>query len=85
MAHKKSGGAAKNGRDSNSKRLGLKCSDGQFVSAGSIIIRQRGSRFMPGPNAGRGRDDTIFALKPGVVKFEKHGRRVTICEPTSAT
>jgi large subunit ribosomal protein L27 len=85
MAHKKSGGAAKNGRDSNSKRLGLKCSDGQFVSAGSIIIRQRGSRFVPGSNAGRGRDDTIFALKPGVVKFEKQGRRVTICESASAT
>lgn len=85
MAHKKSGGAAKNGRDSNSKRLGVKCSDGQVVGAGSIIVRQRGTRVLPGINVGRGRDDTMFALKTGTVRFEKHGKRVRIDELVPAT
>jgi large subunit ribosomal protein L27 len=78
MAHKKSGGAAKNGRDSNSKRLGIKLFGGQVVSAGAIVARQRGTRITPGLNAGMGRDHTIFALKPGIVKFEKQGKRVSI-------
>ena len=84
MAHKKSGGSAKNGRDSASKRLGVKRFDGQFVSAGSIIIRQRGTRFHPGQNVRRGGDDTLFALKDGVVKFEKAGKRVAILEAATA-
>ncbi len=80
MAHKKSAGAAKNGRDSRSKRLGVKCFGGQVVSAGSIIIRQRGTKVTAGLNVKRGRDDTLFALRPGTVKFEKHGKRVRIDE-----
>ncbi|MCP2518921.1 50S ribosomal protein L27 [Candidatus Aminicenantes bacterium AC-708-M15] len=71
MAHKKSGGSAKNGRDSHSKRLGVKRSDGQFVTAGSIIIRQRGTPFKPGLYVGRGKDDTLYALVDGYVKFER--------------
>ncbi|MDP8216520.1 MAG: 50S ribosomal protein L27 [Candidatus Kaelpia imicola] len=69
MAHKKGGGSTRNGRDSNSQRLGVKSFGGERISAGSIIIRQRGTRFKPGWNVGRGRDDTLFALKDGVVKF----------------
>ena len=69
MAHKKGMGASRNGRDSSSKRLGLKRFGGQFVKAGSIIVRQRGTRFKPGPNVGRGSDDTLFALKEGFVNF----------------
>ena len=71
MAHKKGLGSSRNGRDSASKRLGLKCCDGQCVSAGSIIIRQRGTKFKPGINVGLGRDDTIFAKISGIVKFAK--------------
>ncbi len=78
MAHKKSAGAAKNGRDSRSKRLGVKASDGQVVPAGAIIIRQRGTKVHAGRNVKRGGDDTLFALKTGAVKFEKAGRRVSI-------
>lgn len=63
MAHKKSGGSAKNGRESQSKRLGVKCYGGQFVTAGSIIVRQRGTKVFPGNNVKRGKDDTLFALK----------------------
>ncbi len=74
MAHKKSGGSAKNGRESHSKRLGVKRSAGQFVQAGSILIRQRGTPFKPGLNVGRGKDDTLFALKTGLVKFETKGK-----------
>jgi len=74
LAHKKSGGSAKNGRDSHSKRLGVKRSDGQFVTAGSIIVRQRGTPFKPGPYVGRGKDDTLYALVDGYVKFERKGR-----------
>ena len=75
MAHKKSGGAAKNGRESSSKRLGVKRHGGQLVNAGSIIVRQRGTPFKPGQNVGLGRDDTLFARITGVVKFEDKGRR----------
>jgi large subunit ribosomal protein L27 len=69
MAHKKSGGSAKNGRDSISKRLGVKIYGGQKINAGSIIVRQRGTKFNPGKNVGIGKDDTLFALAPGVVRF----------------
>lgn len=85
MAHKKSAGAAKNGRDSRSKRLGIKCCGGQVVSAGSIIVRQRGTRWMPGNNVKRSRDDSLFALKTGAVIFENHGKRVRIDELIPAT
>lgn len=82
MAHKKAGGSSRNGRDSNSKRLGVKRYAGQLVNAGSIIVRQRGSEFHPGENVGMGRDYTLFALQTGIVKFEKKGpknrRHVTI-------
>lgn len=74
MAHKKSGGSAKNGRDSQSKRLGVKRSDGQFVNAGSILVRQRGTPFKPGQNVGRGNDDTLFALATGRVQFITKGK-----------
>ena len=74
MAHKKSGGSAKNGRDSHSKRLGVKRSSGQFVNAGSILVRQRGTPFKPGLNVGRGKDDTLFALATGNVLFETRGK-----------
>lgn len=74
MAHKKSGGSAKNGRDSRSKRLGIKRSAGQFVNAGSILVRQRGTPFNPGENVGRGKDDTLFALATGKVLFETRGK-----------
>jgi large subunit ribosomal protein L27 len=75
MAHKKSGGSAKNGRESHSKRLGVKRHDGQFVQAGSILIRQRGTPFNPGKNVGRGKDDTLFALATGNVLFETRGKK----------
>ena len=84
MSHKKSGGSAKNGRDSASKRLGVKRYDGQLVTAGSILVRQRGTKVHPGKNVKRGKDDTLFAIKTGVVKFDKAGRRVNIFEPVSA-
>ena len=72
MAHKKGGGATRNGRDSNSQRLGVKRFSGEFVTAGSIIVRQHGTKFMPGENVGLGKDYTLFALIDGVVKFEPH-------------
>ena len=75
MAHKKGLGSSRNGRDSNSQRLGVKRSDGQFVSAGSILVRQRGTRLKPGANVGLGRDDTLFAKVAGVVRFEDKGGR----------
>ena len=78
MAHKKSGGSAKNGRDSNSKRLGVKRYGGQVIKAGGIIIRQRGTKVLPGTNVKRGKDDTLFALKPGIVRFEKNGKQVSV-------
>ena len=74
FAHKKGVGSTKNGRDSESKRLGAKRADGQFVLAGNILYRQRGTRILPGVNVGRGRDDTLFALVDGTVKFERKGR-----------
>lgn len=80
MAHKKSGGSAKNGRDSESKRLGVKRYGGQTVTAGSILVRQRGTKFFPGKNVKRGKDDTLFALKAGVVEFHKTTKRISIIE-----
>ena len=74
MAHKKGQGSVKNGRDSESKRLGVKKSDGQIVRAGNIIIRQRGTNVHPGNNVGIGSDDTLFALVDGTVKFERKGK-----------
>ena len=73
-AHKKGVGSTKNGRDSESKRLGAKRADGQFVKAGNILYRQRGTKIHPGVNVGRGGDDTLFALVDGVVRFERKGR-----------
>jgi large subunit ribosomal protein L27 len=73
MAHKKAGGSTKNGRDSNAKRLGVKRFGGQVVSAGSILVRQRGTKFHPGVNVGCGKDHTLFAKADGVVKFEVKG------------
>lgn len=75
MAHKKSGGSAKNGRDSISKRLGVKIHDGQVINAGSIIVRQRGSKIKPGNNVGMGKDYTLFALISGSIKFESKKNR----------
>jgi large subunit ribosomal protein L27 len=75
MAHKKAGGSSRNGRDSNAQRLGVKRFAGQTVSGGSILVRQRGTRFKPGKNVGRGKDDTLFAKIGGVVKFEDKGRQ----------
>lgn len=74
MAHKKGGGSSKNGRDSQSKRLGVKRFGGEFVIPGNIIVRQRGTQFHPGRNVGMGRDHTLFATAEGVVVFERFGR-----------
>lgn len=78
MAHKKGQGSVKNGRDSQSKRLGVKKFGGESVISGNIIIRQRGTKFHPGRNVGLGRDYTIFALVDGNVKFDRNGRRVNV-------
>ena len=78
MAHKKSGGSAKNGRDSNAKMLGVKRYAGQEVTAVSILVRQRGTKFTPGNNVKRGKDDTLFSLIDGIVKFEKEGKLVSV-------
>ncbi len=78
MAHKKGMGSTKNGRDSISKRLGVKRSDGQWVLAGHILVRQRGTKFHPGYNVGKGSDDTLFALIDGVVKFTRRRGRVYV-------
>jgi large subunit ribosomal protein L27 len=78
MAHKKGQGSVKNGRDSVSKRLGVKEFGGTIVTAGSIIVRQRGSKFIAGRNVGTGKDWTLFALTDGAVKFDQNGRRVNI-------
>ena len=75
FAHHKGGGSTKNGRDSNSKRLGVKRVNGQEILAGGIIVRQRGTKIHPGNNVGLGKDDTLFALIDGVVKFERMGRK----------
>jgi large subunit ribosomal protein L27 len=74
MAHKKGGGSSVNGRDSQGQRLGIKRYGGQFVSGGSILVRQRGTRYKPGANVGRGCDDTLFARIAGIVRFEDKGR-----------
>ncbi len=75
MAHKKGVGSSRNGRDSHSQRLGVKCFDGQTVTGGSIIVRQRGTRFYPGTNVGMGKDHTLFAKIPGKVKFVCRGSK----------
>ena len=75
MAHKKGQGSSRNGRDSNSQRLGVKSHDGNLVSGGTILVRQRGRRFKPGLNVGLGKDDTIFAKTAGRVRFENHGAK----------
>ena len=74
MAHKKGGGSSRNGRDSQAQRLGVKAFGGEVVSAGSILVRQRGTKFFPGNNVGKGSDDTLFALVDGVVRFERSGK-----------
>ena len=84
MAHKKAGGSSKNGRDSESKRLGVKLYGGQVAKAGNILVRQRGTRFHPGVNVGCGRDHTLFAKSDGVVRFERKGpksRRFVSVDP----
>ena len=84
MAHKKGMGSTKNGRDSESKRLGVKRADGQMVLAGNILVRQRGTKIHPGNNVGIGSDDTLFALIDGRVKFERKGRDKKQCIVYSA-
>jgi large subunit ribosomal protein L27 len=86
MAHKKGLGSSRNGRDSNSQRLGVKRFAGQLVSGGSILVRQRGTRFLPGDNVGRGKDDTLFAKVTGIVEFANRGRqgRVIRVHPVAA-
>lgn len=86
MAHKKAGGSSRNGRDSEAKRLGVKRYGGQFVLAGNIIVRQRGTEYHPGENVGIGKDHTLFALKDGTVKFLIKGplkRRTVVIEPAA--
>ncbi len=86
FAHKKGGGSSRNGRDSNPKYLGVKSSDGQWVTAGSIIVRQRGTKLHAGPNVGLGRDHTLFALTDGHVKFRhSYDRRFVTVVPTAET
>ena len=79
FAHKKGVGSSRNGRDSESKRLGVKRGDGQFVLAGNILVRQRGTKIHPGTNVGKGGDDTLFALEDGIVRFERKGRDKKQC------
>ena len=81
MAHKKGQGSVRNGRESNSQRLGIKVYGGSSVRAGGILVRQRGTRYHPGRNVGRGKDDTLFALAPGVVVFDRQGRRANVVAP----
>ncbi len=84
MAHKKGGGSSKNGRDSNAQRLGIKRYGGQVVTAGSILVRQRGTRFHPGENVGKGKDDTLFAKVDGIVEYhQKRGRKLASIKPRS--
>jgi len=84
MAHKKGQGSVRNGRDSVSKRLGVKAFGGEFVHAGSIIVRQRGTKFVAGANVGTGRDWTLFALVDGKVAFDREGRRVNVVAEATA-
>jgi large subunit ribosomal protein L27 len=86
MAHKKGMGSSRNGRDSNAQRLGVKRFGGQSVTGGSILVRQRGTRFLPGRNVARGTDDTLFAKVDGVVRFERFNKKklmVSVLEPVS--
>ena len=85
MSKPKGGGSTRNGRDSNAQRLGVKVFDGTAISAGTIVVRQRGTHFHPGHNVGRGRDDTLFALVDGMVKFEwsGKGRRAVSVQPAA--
>lgn len=80
MAHKKGQGSVRNGRESHSQRLGIKVPGGGSVRAGGILVRQRGTRFHPGRNVARGRDDTLFALVDGVVVFDRQGRRINVVQ-----
>ncbi len=84
MAHKKGQGTSKNGRDSRGQRRGVKRFGGQTVTAGSILVRQLGTKFVAGSNVGMGRDFTLFALKNGVVEFDKHGKRINVREEAVA-
>ena len=84
MAHKKGQGSTRNGRDSNPQRRGIKAYGGQFVTAGSIIVRQCGTRYHAGRNVKRAKDDTLFALADGIVVFDRQGRRVNVVAPTPA-
>ena len=84
MAHKKGQGSSRNGRDSESKRLGVKKFGGQSVIAGNILVRQRGTKFSPGRNVGLGRDWTLFALADGRVEFDKNGRRINVIQEQAA-
>lgn len=83
MAHKKGGGSSRNGRDSNAQRLGIKLYAGEMAKPGSIIVRQRGTRWRPGRNVGVGSDYTLFALVPGRVMFDQHGRRANVVAEAS--
>ena len=86
MAHKKAGGSTRNGRDSEAKRLGLKKFGGELVKSGNILVRQRGTKFRPGPNVGCGRDHTLFATADGIVKFVTRGkesRKYVMVEPAA--
>jgi large subunit ribosomal protein L27 len=85
MAHKKGQGSSRNGRDSHSQRLGVKAFGGEFVPAGSILVRQNGTKFVPGVNVGVGRDWTLFALVDGTVKFDKESRRINIVPVPAST
>lgn len=84
MAHKKGQGSVRNGRESNSQRLGIKVYGGTFVRAGGIIVRQRGTRFHPGRNVGIGKDDTLFALADGVVEFSSNGKKISVVQPAKS-
>ena len=84
MAHKKGQGSSRNGRDSQSQRLGIKVYGGQSIRTGGIIVRQRGTRYHPGRNVGRGKDDTLFALADGVVMFDREGRRINVVAEAAA-
>lgn len=85
MAHKKGQGSVKNGRESHSKRLGIKVFGGATIRTGGVIARQRGTKWHPGKNVGIGRDDTLFALADGIVKFDQNGRRVNVVEASTSS
>lgn len=84
MAHKKGQGSVKNGRESNSQRLGIKAYGGEFVTAGSILVRQRGTRYHPGRGVKRAKDDSLFAIVDGVVYFDREGRRMNVKAPAAS-